>query len=63
MTVRREVAAARRKNSARSPGDWLCSLRQYLSRFQDGDRREEKKGPSLQPYGEGPKDEAAGRTS
>ena len=35
MTVRRETGA-------RIPGDRLCRLRQCLSHFQDGDKREEE---------------------
>ena len=42
MTVHREIAEPRRETILRSPGDWLCRLRQCLSRFQDGDRREEE---------------------
>ena len=47
MTIRSEIAEPRRETGARSPGDWLCRLRRCLSRFQDGDRREEEGRQSL----------------
>ena len=61
MTVRREIAEPRRETGARRPEDWLCRLRQCLSRFQDGNRRQSKKGASPQQYVEGQRGEPTGR--
>ena len=61
MMVRREIVEPRRESGARSPEDWLCRLRQCLSRFQYGDRRQSKKGASPQQYVEGPSGEPVGR--
>ena len=60
MTVRREIAEARRETSARSPGDWPCRLRRCCPALQI-ETGAKMKGASPQQYGEGPRDEPAGR--
>jgi hypothetical protein len=61
MTVRGEIAQSRCETGMQSPGDRLCRLRQCLSRFRDGYRRQSKKGASPQQYVEGPSGEPVGR--
>ena len=60
MTVRSEIAEARRETSARSPGDWLCRLGGVCPALQIGTGAK-MKGASPQEYGDGPRDEPAGR--
>jgi len=42
MKVRRESVQTQNETGTRRPGDWLRRLRRCLSRFSDGDRRQEE---------------------